>query len=169
MTAAGVLAVFCGVRCLALLFEVRLVDRRRADAVFGAGQEEQRRPRRVQVVHLRHRPRVEVREAGLEERARRARDVVALVDGVRLFSAERIGEAPVELLEREGASFFRFAGLPNAGQAALIVEYGSLRTPLGAPVPSATVAAPRPRSANSCVNSPPKEWPMMIGGRSRPR
>ena len=72
-------------RRVILLLEVRLVDGRRADPVLGTGDEQQRRPRRVLVVDLRHRLRVEVRETGLEERTRRTRDVVTLVDRVRLF------------------------------------------------------------------------------------
>ena len=32
-----------------------------------------------------------------------------------------------------------------------------------------TPAAPSPRSTRTCVNAPPKEWPMMIGGRSSSR
>ena len=63
--------------------------------------EQQRRPCRVLVVHLRRGIRVEVRISGLEERTRRARDVVALVDGLRVRLAERVGEAPVELLVRQ--------------------------------------------------------------------
>src|SRR6059058_2798710 len=111
VAATGELAVLGRGRRLALLLEVRLVDRRRADAVFGAGHEEQRRTLRAPVVDLRHRLRVEGREAGLEERARRARNVVALVDGVRLVSAERVGEAPVELLEREWGFLLQICGV----------------------------------------------------------
>ena len=68
-----------------------------------------------------------------------------------------------------GTSWFLPNGFFSAGQAARSVESGSLSTPFGAAVSSATPAEPSPRSGSSCVNSPPKEWPMMIGGRSSPR
>src|SRR5436190_18708936 len=101
VTAARVFLVLGGGRSLVLLLPVGPIDRRRADAVLLAGEEQQRRPLRTPVVDRRHRVRVEVGVAGLEERARRARNVIALVDRIRRFSGERVGEAPVELLLRE--------------------------------------------------------------------
>src|SRR5919201_2360069 len=101
VAAAPVLLVLGRTRRLALLLEVRVVDGRRADAVLRAGHEEQRRSVRIAVVDLRRGVRIEVGVTGLEKRTRRAGDVVALVDGVRIFSAERVGEAPMELLRRE--------------------------------------------------------------------
>src|SRR5438445_7493372 len=115
VAAAGELPVLGGRRRLALLLEVRLVDRRRADAVFGAGDKEQRRPRRVPVVDFRHGVRVEVREPGLEERSRRAGDVVALVDRVRLVTAERVGEAPVELVRGQRRFLFQISWIAQGG------------------------------------------------------
>jgi hypothetical protein len=32
----------------------------------------------------------------------------------------------------------------------------------------ATPAAPKPWSSRTCVNTPPAEWPIRIGGRSSP-
>src|SRR5207249_7225167 len=86
-----------------------------ADAVFGAGDQEQRRPRRVPVVQLRHGLWVEVREPGLEERPRRARDVVALVDRVRFVTAERVRETPMELLRRQRSFFSQVRGVAQRG------------------------------------------------------
>src|SRR5215208_5137824 len=111
VAAARVLLVLCGRGRVALLLEVGLAHRGRADAVFGTGGEEQRRTRRVLVIDLRNGLRVEVGKAGLEEGARRARDVVALIDGVGIFPAERVREAPLELLGRQGSFLLQIRGL----------------------------------------------------------
>ena len=71
VAATWVFLVLGGSRRLALLLEVGLVHRRRADAVFSTGGEQERRPRRVPVIDLRRCLRVEVGETGLEEGARR--------------------------------------------------------------------------------------------------
>jgi hypothetical protein len=63
----------------------------------------------------------------------------------------------------------RFAGLRRIGHAERIVENGSLSTPLVVAASMPTPAAPSPRSRSTCVKAPPKEWPMITGGRSRPR
>ena len=62
-----------------------------------------------------------------------------------------------------GVSFFRFAGFPSAGHADLIVENGSLSTPLGAAGTERHTGDAEPAVEQELVKSPPNEWPMMIG------
>ena len=68
-----------------------------------------------------------------------------------------------------GTAWPRFRGFLRIGQPDLIVENGSLRTPLGAAASTPTPAAPRPRFSITCMKRPPNEWPMMIGGSGRAR
>ena len=106
-------------RRLPLVLVIRLVHRRRADAVFHTRDEEHGRPRRVVVVDLRGGLRIEVREPGLEERPRRSRDVVTVVDLVRLFSAERVRDELDKLITVEHPS----AGLWFAIDTGLADEF----------------------------------------------
>jgi hypothetical protein len=75
----------------------------------------------------------------------------------------------VELLVRERHDVVLAERVLERGNPARSVESGSLSTPFGAAVPSAVPAEPRPRSSSSCANSPPNEWPTMIGDQSSPR
>ena len=60
----------------------------------------------------------------------------------------------------------RLAGLLRIGKSDLICESGLTCTPSVGAESITTPAAPQPWSRRICVSVPPKEWPMMIGGRS---
>ena len=60
----------------------------------------------------------------------------------------------------------RLAGFLSTGNVDLICESGTTLTPSVGAELSATPAAPKPWSSRICVNAPPAEWPMMIGGVS---
>jgi hypothetical protein len=59
------------------------------------------------------------------------------------------------------------AGFLRTGNRDLICDGGFTRTPSGGAESITTAAAPNPRLTKSWVKVPPKEWPMMIGGRSK--
>ena len=63
---------------------------------------------------------------------------------------------------------WRFAGFFSTGKVARICDSGTRLTPSVGAELIATPAAPKPWSRRICVNTPPAEWPMMIGGASRP-
>ncbi|WNG44480.1 hypothetical protein F0U60_10430 [Archangium minus] len=69
----------------------------------------------------------------------------------------------------KGTARWRFAGLLSTGNVALMVVKGRRSTPFVGTESMATPAAPSPRSSIICVSAPPNEWPMMMGGLSRPR
>jgi hypothetical protein len=69
--------------------------------VLGAGDQQQRPAARVAGVDPRLCARRQVRERGLEDRARGRRDRPALVERVGLLSGQRVGEPVAELLARQ--------------------------------------------------------------------
>jgi hypothetical protein len=68
--------------------------------------------------------------------------VVALVDLVRLLSAEVCGEGVVELLWVKPTALWRFAGFFRIGKSDLICETGVTLTPSAGAESMATPAAP---------------------------
>jgi hypothetical protein len=68
-----------------------------------------------------------------------------------------------------GTALWSPNGFRSTGEVARIVDSGRSSTPLTVAEAMPTPAAPRPRSSSTCVNAPPKEWPMMTGGLSSSR
>ncbi len=63
-------------------------------------------------------------------------------------------------------ALWRLAGFLSTGNVALIWDSGTRLTPSVGAELIATPAAPYPWSSRICVNTPPAEWPMRIGGFS---
>ena len=61
---------------------------------------------------------------------------------------------------------WRFAGFLSTGKLARTCDSGMRLTPSVGAELIATPAAPKPWSSRIWVNTPPAEWPMMIGGDS---
>ena len=63
---------------------------------------------------------------------------------------------------------WRLAGFLSTGNVALTCDSGTRLTPSVGAELIATPTAPKPWSSRICVNTPPAEWPMRIGGASSP-
>ena len=62
---------------------------------------------------------------------------------------------------------WRLAGFLSTGKLARTCDSGMRLTPSVGAELIATPTAPKPWSSRICVNTPPAEWPMRIGGVSR--
>ena len=92
--------------------------------------------------------------------------MVALVQRAPLLSVNVLVNAYCHCSKVSPTARWRLAGFFSTGKPARRVDTGSARTPLIGAESMATPAAPSPRSSRICVNAPPNEWPMMIGGSS---
>ena len=137
------LLVVCYGLGVAVVLDVRLVDRGWHEVVIASRYEQQRRPILI--------PEVDVgvlvargevgRDPAPHEIARRG-NVVAFVDFLRLLLREGVGEGVVELLGVNPTALWRSAGCLRIGKRDLICETGTTLMPSAGTESIATPAAP---------------------------